>query len=431
MANSFIDVNDKLVEYFYKIDNIYILIKNKEAIEIPVERIRGVKLILDYEKASLPIFGISMLMEPSRYYKIMNNKKDVLFKIRLQCYYRDKHSLVNSMSVDCINETFKLYSEDYNDDYESNLKKTINKDISSEDGINDLEKLKNEVEFYLFRTYINGLRSNINTVVTNSDLTTTIAYLLSKAEVTNVLMSPLTNNTIYDSIVIPPLTIDNAIKYLNNNYGLHKFGTMIFYDLDRSYIINYKEKCTAWEKGEITDTVLYVLDKSIDSSYQPGGIIKIDQKKNYYNISSESININSKTISTNVLTGTDLTLINQNENNTVDMATNSNIVDKINKSVLFNDVSNPYLGYTYSMLQYSNSTIITLSTAGLNIKDFTPNKSFTFVFQDILLNKKYTGTYRLVSAIHTFTGSGLRYDLTSILIFKKISGVNENKGDIN
>ena len=83
------------------------------------------------------------------------------------------------------------------------------------------------------------------------------------------------------------------------------------------------------------------------------------------------------------------------------------------------------------MLQYSNSTIITLSTTGLNIKDFTPNKSFTFVFQDILLNKKYTGIYRLVSAIHTFTGSGLRYDLTSVLIFKKISGVNENKGDIN
>ncbi len=419
--------DDQLVEYRYKIESVFILIKD-ESFEIPAERVIKWKIDADYEQATFPVFGINILLESSRYYKIISNRNDVRFKIRFQSYNHDKHTEHDSLMKDCINEEFKLYIEDYNSDYEANLKKEINNSLNKEEDVNELDGLQNEVEFFLFKSYVTGMRSTINTVFNYCNLTTAIAYLLNRAGVKNTLLSPLDNTKVYDSIVIPPLTVDKALRFLNNNFGFHKYGTMIFFDLYRNYIIDYKERCSAWEPDEITNVIICVLDKTENGTYQPGGILKINDNKNYYyNVSSDVITINSKSITSNLITGTDAVSIDSQNSSTENISSNSKVIDSNNTTVLFNDLSNPYMATAYTMMQYSNSTIISLATEGIDIKHFTPNKSFKFIFQDASLNNKYNGVYRLVRSIYSFNKNGDYFLLTAALSFKRIDGFDTNE----
>lgn len=426
MASNIINEYDKLIKYRYKVAEVFIITED-ETINLPIERVNNFKIEHYFDDASFPLFRISLLLESSKYFKIVSNKKNIKFKLRIQKYYVEDKKENNSLLRDVINDTFSIFLEDNNSDYEKTLKREENKTKNSE----DLHDVTNNVEFFLFKeSYVTGLRSTINAVLENCTLTTAVAYLLYKANCQNVLMSPFDNKTVYESIVLPPTTIEKNLKFLNNNFGFHELGTVIYFGLFHGYIINYKDECTAWYNTEKKETVICIMDKASGSSDLSGAILKSnDNSKNYYNAVSNSLYISSPTMSTNVIQGTNAVSIDMQNANTTTSYSNANVIGKSNNTVLFNNVSNPYMGNVYAMQQYANSTVIYITIQNVDIEAFTPNKIFSIIFEDQDLSKKYKGIYKLSSITHTFVSSGSYYGIESTLTLKKVDKFeNKSKG---
>jgi hypothetical protein len=417
MATKMITDSDKFVEYKYQITEFYIIIDGKKT-ELPTERISDFKIEHYFESASFPIFKITTVMEASLYYKIIKNKDNVKFKLRMQSYYVSRGETKKSLLTDVINDTFSFFPDDDNED----LTKDQKKEAGTYNDENELSALRNVIELFLFKaSIVTGLRSTINTVLKNINLTTAITYLLSKAGVTKMLMSPFDNGKTYDVLVLPPQSIENQLKYLNNNFGFHKTGTIIYFGLFHSYILSYEKGCTAWSKNEWKQTIFYILDKTNNLSLLSGAILKTGEKKNYYNVTTEGITVDSSSVSKNVITGTDATAIDMQNSSTSKSSANAKTVGKTNSTILFNNTSNKYMADTYAAQQSANSTVVSIVVDNGKLESFNPNKDFSFIFENTEYSKKYKGKYNISTAIHTFSKNGDAFNLSSALVFKKIS----------
>lgn len=416
LNNVIINYSDKFIEYKYIISEFFILL-NGETIKIPTERISDFKIENYFEEASFPIFKVSLILEPSRYREIIKNKKTVKFKVRIQKYYNTSGKQDKSMLTDAINDTFILFPDDEDEDFQKELKD----EAGTSNDINELTRLNNVVELFLFKdTIVTGLRSLFNDILTNCTMCTAVTYLLYKAGVKNILMSPFENTKVYGSILLPPQSIERQIKFLNNNYGFHKAGTVVYFGLFHSYILNYKGGCTAWYNKEWTETVIYILEKSNTKSFLSGTIQKYNEERYYFNASSEGISIKNKSVSSNVLTGTDAVTIDMKNSKTTEKSSGAITVGNSNSAVLFNNTSNEFMESAYTAQQKANATVITLILENVNIEAFNPNKAFYIICESPTLNGKYKGLYRIATSIFNFTANGEDYIVTAALTLKKV-----------
>lgn len=417
MANqNLVSEKDKFVEYKYTISEFYIIINGKTE-KFPVERVGDIKIEHNFEEWSLPVFKISLQINASTYYKIIKNKDNIKFKLRMQSFYVNPDEPTDkSLLRDVINDTFVVFEDSDNNEYEENLKKQTGK-IDDTDSPDDADNI---VEFFLFKEFITNLRSTINVLLKDCDMTTAIAYLLNKANVKNVLMSPLDNKETYEQLLLPPQSIDKQLQYLNNNYGFHKNGTVIYFGLLYSYILDYKNTCTAWYKNEWTDTIIYVLDKTNKYTKYRCAIMKSKEKKYYCCASTDGIDTSSGSISENVINGTDISVVDVYTNSSSELESGSKVVGKANTKILYNTTSNTYMSTTYLAQQKANSVTISIVIENMVLEAFNPNKIISIIFEDSKLNAKYKGKYKVANAIHTFAMGGDDYRLTSTLYLKKV-----------
>ena len=416
MASNLIKQNDKFVEYKYKISEFYILIDGKED-RFPVERITDFRIEHYFEEASFPIFKMEMMMEPSRYYKIIKNKDTVRFKLRLQMYYTSRNDDADkSLLRDVINSTFCIYTDEDSDDYDEDLKKAA----GTQDDINQLDKINNVVELYLFKDTVSNIRSSFNVILNDCTMCTAVTYLLYKAGIKHLLMSPFENTASYGTLLLPPQSIEKQLRFLNNNYGFYRKGAIIYFGLMHSYVLNYKGGCTAWYNKEWKETIIYVLDKSNTMSFLSGAIIKPDEERYYYNASPSAIGVLSNTVSTNVIQGTDASVVDMREYSTTFASSGAKTSGQSNSRTLFNTYSNKYMVETFAAQQKANSMVLSVVLENINIESFNPNKSISLIFENTSLNSKYKGIYRVATAIYSFTPTSSDYGITAALVLKKV-----------
>ena len=410
-----IDESDRLAEYQYKITEFYILENGRED-SIPVERIRDFKIENYFDDASFPIFKLNVVLEPSRYYSLIKNKQDVRFKLRIQMFYTVNGNSNRSLYRDIINDTFCMFPDDDNSDYTRELKD----EAKTRDDINKLTSLDTSIELFLFKEMVSDMRSSINTVLRNCDVCTAVTYLLQKGNVKHVLMSPFENTTVYNEILLPPQSIDKQIRFLNNTYGFHRNGTMVYYGLLHSYIIDYKGGCTAWYNKEWKETVLYVLERSNRKSQLNGAILRNDQERHYYNINPDNIDIVNNAVSENVINGIDVTVVDLKNALTTSESIDVNVVGRRNSNIVYNTTSNRFMAEAYIARQKANGTIVTLAIEHVNMEAFTPNKTFSLVFESPVLNSKYKGNYKISSSIYTFSRDGDCFTISAVITLKKV-----------
>lgn len=407
---------DRLHVYRYQLTELYFLI-NGEKDEIPIERVSEFKIEHYFEDASFPIFRISVVLEPSRYYKIIKNKKDVKFKVRIQnLYLKDGKNDDRSMLRDVINDTFVFFPEDDDSDYEIDHKKEAEIDKDE----NDLKSIDNVVELYLFKSIVTNLRSKVNYVFGNIDISTAICYLFLKSGVKNLLMSPVENTTTYKELILPPQSVDKQIKYLNNNYGIHKDGTIVYYGLFHNYLLNYKPACTAWYPNEKKETIIYVLESSGSEDFIDGVLSRNEEDKNYCVCKYNNVSVENKSVTDNVLGGIDTVVVDMQGNSSTKSSGVNRDVNNANSRIFFNDTSNKFMSSTISAQQKANNLIIGMEISNINLEIFNPNKKFSIIFENATYNEKYKGIYKIANAHYKFTRSGDEFLCSGMFTFKKV-----------
>ena len=409
---------DTFISYYYRITEFYI-ITNGIPDPLPVERIVGISIENNFDSSLFPLFKVSVVLERSRYFNLINNKNVVEFKLRLQRFYR-KRDIPSDESIptDCISDVFIMYNDENSPDMKRpQLEPNKNGKIDTD--INKLEKLENIVDLFLFSKRTAVFQKEFSTVYQNTNLSTAITRMLQVCGASKVLMSPLENTASYPQIIIPPMKIGKILKYFNNNYGLYQCGAQIFFGLFHSYILNYKGEPTAYVLNEWLDTVIFVLNAHNTMGEISGCIMKQKEKINYYVANSSAVEDMDNNQSENAINGVNPTLISPTGSGGGGANVSGTTVRDVTNRVVFNRASNPFLTGALAAQQFGDGHTLSVALENVNIENFNPNKRFSFVFEDPLLNERYHGKYKISSANYIFNKDGDSASLSALLIFKK------------
>lgn len=403
-----INDNDKLVQYRYVVSE-FTLIFPDESKQLPEFRVNSFKIENFFDDDVFPIFKMSVILEPSIMYKIIENKNDIKFKVRIQKYYKETDKEKKSLYSDYINDTFSIFLDDSNTEY----------NYKSANDENGMDQVRDPFDLFLFKDeLITNLRQTSNTIISSANMSTVITYILSKVNAKKVLMTPLDNTDVYESIVLPPQSYINQLKYLDNSYGFYKKGAVIFFGLENGYILSYTGGCTAYETNEQKNVKFFVLPDKSSRGYSSGIIHREDDDNLYIFVTTDSISIENRSITDNVTGGTDASIIDMNENSTSTSTSGSDVKGTTNKKVIFNSSSNKYLSDTFAAQSYSNSAVISVGMENVNAELLKPNKGFSFAFESTAYSQQYQGTYRLSSTVLMFEREGEDFKLTASAVFK-------------
>lgn len=413
---------DRLLKWRYKVSALQIIFPNEEPKTLVNEKLKTMDILYDYENNAYPIFRINILLDASMYYKIHKYKDKVKFRLRIQKYYTSVDGLSKSLSRDFINDTFSLILDDEQSDLTISTKRAENKqDYKSviKDDTGSLTDGDNLTEFFLFKTdIIKGLNNtNVNAILSDCSLTDAIVYVLSKAHVKNVIMTPLDNLSKRETIVIPPGNCLNAIKFMDTYYGLYKNGSMIFFGLDYSYILSYDGKCTAYRQDEKRFTNI-IIPSTKSTHVTPGTISKTaDEKSNYIIADYRSINIYNDAITNDVVSSNNVQFIDSLSGEI--SKSSSRLALSNSYKIQENMTENRWLGNTYTSQVDAIGSVINVLLQDYDENMISPNKQFNLIFEDSDMTKLYNGVYMLCSVNHKFLQDGKDLTINTSIVMKK------------
>ena len=423
MASFINSETDEIITWKYIISELTLIFPTWTK-DIPVEKVTEFSIDNDYEKNLFPITKINMQLEPDVYKSMVDAKNDLKIKIRLQKYYTKKGSSEKSLLRDCFNTTFNILLDDNftNPDRDLEMRKALNTGVT-ENSQDTLDYKKNsKMEFFLYNdSTLQAARKMANAVLSNTSMIGAITYLCSISNMTKLLISPLENNEVYKELLIPPQTILSAFQYFDTEYGFYKKGSIIYFGVDKGYILNYKGGCTAYEKDEIQETCILIPKKGGEQSASEGMVEKPDQgtKRKYIVVSATNVNIEESSISNDIISGNNATIVNTNTNSIMSTSGGTIQKGKGNYNLISTNSFNKWLGEVYAAQQSANTAVISLSCGDFDYESINPNKKFSIIFEDTLNNEKYRGVYNIAKSTLKFVKSGSDFELDGSMVFKK------------
>ena len=225
--------------------------------KIPQERFKSFEITEDYEGYIFPLFKMTVVLEPSRYYMVLENKDSCYFILDIRKRYTNPGSNETHRDDPFIQGKFEAVIDDNVADTQymdklyannKNYRRMIDKDL------NDLQATSNVVDFYLFRQKILDAfkKKNINVLFKEAKVADAIGYLFRKTEITDmdILFAPPDNTRSFEFFLIPPSTILKAFNYIDAYYGIYKSGSLIFFGLNTCYIVPYSSRCDVFAANE-------------------------------------------------------------------------------------------------------------------------------------------------------------------------------------
>lgn len=216
-------------------------------------------------------------------------------------------------------------------------------------------------------------------------------------------MSPFENDEVYTELLVPHNYAYKALMYLDQKYGFYKTGAIIYYDVDKLYILNSNGKVTAKEKKEYTRTVLYA--SQADATTPGNGMfIRNGEITNYCSISEMDVNTENYSLTTNESSGSEAKVV-ITDDITVDTATaNQSYMNQRNQNIVYaSKDANKYIASIRKARMEENECTLYITATNLDINAFKPNKEFQIAFDETSKQQRYGADfYRLAYAYHYF-----------------------------
>ena len=406
-----VDPSDEIQFYKYRLKELYVLFSDG-TYKIDLNRLTGVTHMENYLEDLYPVFKIDVCLEPSVYHKIIKEKDTLKVKVYLQKFYRVNNRRKKSVFSKCFCDTFELILDD-DDEY---LTKDIHEKEFPQGDENQLNAVTIKMEMFLFKKMT--IKSNkilINKIFARATVSGAIAYLLSKLGVNNVLMDTVDNRTIYSYIYMPPLTINQELRFIDSYYGIHRTGTVMFFGLTRSYILRFSTSTNAFEPNEIKD-ICFIVPKegsAICDSYAQLNK-KADKSKKYMIVEPKMFNPRNPDKSQSVIEPEVVEIVSP-----LDSGVRKEGGGKTNKKVITAKGVNPYYESVYNALKDSESSEIEIFLKDVDYTLLEPNKHYSFLFEDTSLAKKYKGKYFLCKKEASFVKEGEDFTVGVSLTLRK------------
>lgn len=413
--HSITSAEDKTFSVKYQVPNLIFMI-GSESIPMNMSNILSIEYMNNYDFDIMPILKISLRMDIRQKLLILKNKRDVQVKLEIDRIGRDlsNEEFITS-PVELWNSVFNLYlsdedeSIDINDLNERLAQNEENPDQQDPNKENYYES-QNVFEIYLLnKELLEASRFSFNKVYTETNLQNAIGQMLTESGHKAVLMSKIENDEVYKELVLPPNPVYKQLIYLDQYYGLYKNGAMIYYDIDRLYVLNLTGRITAARQGQWNETTFVVtnnqnsipgngmIHKGGDATYFPSILNSDINTTNFTRNESESEGKLTKIVVTDT---TDIDVNQDVESNGSNNAINYEYIKDSNK----------YTQEVVRARRAENENMLYISAENLDISAFTPNKVYRVVYDDETNQQKYGNRlYRICYGYHYLAMEGEEY----------------------
>lgn len=413
---------ENTVYYKYTLSKVEIMIPGMDNITVDHLNIGGIIIEKDFDNDIHPVLELKLSLRPIDIYNILDNKNTVRFNVRLDKFAYSTENDAYLFKDISFNEIFAIYI----DDNTAQLDKELYEKSQIVKGTDvDISDIREVYDFFLFKEKdIEASRKMINAIISHGTMTDAATYLLSTAGCDKVLMSPIDNGNEYDEILLQPVTLVKNIEVLNKDYGFYKHGLTLFFDIPRTYFIDKRGRNTVYARGEYTNVMVYIY-KASNPYTVSGGFEKNAKTKSYgINLVTSSINMKTSGSIYNETTGTDVIIVDSMHDNVERVSptlehrgsTTSRVVDRYD----IVDHENEFVADELNARISEQTSIFEVEFTGLDIDILTPNKRFTFVFEDMEIQKRVGGVYRLVETVCGLSPKGHELNSTATCIFYKI-----------
>lgn len=399
----------KLSHYKYKVKSMiltYGKTPNLNKYEVDGNLITRMEIVKNFDGEIFPFFTVTFSMPNSIYRELIKPKNKNNIKVNLHIQkgkFNETWKVENYGAIpfkDCIKGIFHAIIGPKELDLTEKEQEMIEKSGYEYGQLNTLTMALYPKDYYdNFQTVINA---NLEAVT----VTDALVYLLNKAKIKNVLLSPSDNKKKYSQMLLLPIQVHKMISRLCDKYRFHNKGSIIFFDLDRFYIIDKSVNCTAYTENEYKLTYIIVSTSSQPTRMIGGSYVDDKKKINVLNCVEISPNDNSDI--TKKVSG----------DNTISIDAEGNVVKtnkkatKITNVVVQNEGSHSAKAIKRSLTE--SKKIIACQLQNEDITMIKPNKSFILSIE----GKKYdcyNGKYRLTLASHVFEKEGNYFTLSSII----------------
>ena len=389
-----------------KMELIYGEKENTKYHEIDSTLVTEIMLTEDFENFYFPYFTVTVSIPNSVYRAIVkpSMSNTLRMKVHLQKgKFKETVSISNSRNVSfktCFNKKFRVFIGPGSIDLTEKQQKAIEKSESRYGQLTTMSMLLYNEDYYQKYDRI------VNACIKNTNLTDVITYMLEQVKMTNVLMSPSTSTKTYEQFIIKPLSLCENLMNICNEYSLHKKGSLVYFGLDKMYIIDKTPKCTVYKTGETTLIYIAVASKG-DGLTQTGGCYE-NASDGYGVLNATDVGFENNSNVAKKVVGSNTVIVND-----------SGKVTKTNKKAT--NVTNVIVGNENANALKrglsESKKILSCQFTNTDITMLQPNKLFMVSIEGTEY-KKYNGKYRLTHASHVFSKEGEYFSASTVAQFK-------------
>ena len=413
------DVNFRLCKY--RIDSIILTVPGVDPYQINTLGIADWVIEKDFDQYQYPYFRVTVGVPNNVFRAMRKNYDNIQAYVRIMYAYFKPQETVGAPGVKVrenvyLAGNFIVLMEDSSPHFTTEPEEITERQTLPKEGTPDFQNMTT-VEILLYKQKdLNIIKKNPRVVYHNATLIDILTDYLRKIKLSNVLCSPPDNNMKrYPQFVLPPLRADEQILRICCDYGMHKYGTTLFFDFDKTYIINKVNKCTAWTPNEYK--TIYVINPNLatqvgttlqgcsyESADRCGYCTMVDAKASAASIEREQV------------FGTSFEAIDKHTGKHHEVNTNA-VTVKGGGNI--SRVMGSYDGEvsTYHALKQrieEESCVMTVVLDGIDLTMLEPNKQFCLTFISPKL-KKYNRFYRLVRYTTSFIANDGQWFAPTVL----------------
>lgn len=407
-------MNDKY-SVLYTISLVVVL--NRDTyITIPSADIVSIAFVHNYDVKTYPIIRVRLYTDLENVLRMLEFPDSIYVRVSMNggvyMLNDNNEETLPTMVAGATPISFELkgYIENKNtpssimDQYPDGIKKTSD--------LND--NVKSPIEIYCYdEQMVHNMQQRAQSIYKNMTLTSVLQDILIRSNVRNYEIDPLNNQTKYEQILIPNLSVTEAVSFFDIKYGMYYKGGQMYGDVDKMYI------CNSNVNNGTIPVPIYV--RSAKSNDNTSGLRKMNGVHNYQMaVNAPNVSVITETDVERVMNSPEMGAINLN-----DMGVTIEELKKLFSSEMDRSTARKSSGGislkaidTPQILHKDNSdyilpafiarldekiTKIDLSGSGFDIGSMHMNTRYNIIFESPIRGIDINSAYRASYVTHTIS----------------------------
>ena len=294
------------------------------------------------------------------------------------------------------------------DEYDQGLKKTKDLNIDR----------KVPIDIYCYnKDVVQLFQTKAPSIFKKMTIQDIIKYLINDKQRSDI--DPIVNNTKYDQVLLPNLSVSESLSFFDRKYGLYPKGAQVYSDIDKIYISNTEATNGTKPLAIHVDSYKNPTDmggmRKIGTSYQMTtkatnvSVVSetdIERVLNSYFITSTNVNTKESQTTSLVSLYSELDEYKALRLSVSDIMKDKNfnsMLDSISTPNILHKSLNNYLSEMYAARVYERITRMDISGVGFDIGKMKINTRYNVCFDSPIRGFKTNKFYRATRVVHVIS----------------------------